>query len=85
MVIYNDVSLFYEQMEAILWSIHTFWYKGLAKIKEKVKFEKMSLSCKNSSPGSKADLSEKFVFGIPMLILSRYHIKRPIYDIILNF
>ena len=44
----------------------------------------MPLSLKNSSPGSKAVFSEKFVFGIWRLILSRYDIKRYIYNIILN-
>ena len=38
---------------------------------------------KNSSPGSKADFSEKFSFGIWRLILSRFDIKWCIYDIIL--
>ena len=58
----------------ILWSIHTFWYKGSAKIRENDKFEKKSVSLKNSSPGSEADFSEKFVFGSWTLMLSRYNI-----------
>ena len=45
------------------------------KLGEKVKFDKMSVSVKNSSPGSKADFSEKFLFGIWRLILSRYNIE----------
>ena len=40
----------------ILWSIHTFWYKGLAANKIKYdKFEKGNLFLKNNSPALKAD------------------------------
>ena len=46
--------------------------------------KKRCVSCKNSSPGSKAYFSKKFVFGIWRLMLSRYDIKWYIYDIILN-
>ena len=49
-------------MKVILWSIRTFWYKGLAKIKEKIKFEKRRLSLKNSSPDSKADFRKVFIW-----------------------
>ena len=42
---------------------------------ENDEFGKRGVSCKNSSPGSKADFSEKFLFGIWMLILSEGHIK----------
>ena len=30
LVIYHDLLLFYQEVKMILWSIHTFWYKGLA-------------------------------------------------------
>ena len=56
---YNDVSLLYQKMKIILWSIHTLWYKGSAPNKEKRQGRKMSLSLKNSSPESKADFSKK--------------------------
>ena len=46
-VIYNGFSFFYEKMKMILWSIRTFWYKGLAKIKGKSSLIKMSLFCEN--------------------------------------
>ena len=55
------------------------WQKTM----KKVKFEKKAVSWKNSSPGSKADFSEKSLFGIWRLILGRYDIKWYIYDIIL--
>ena len=68
--------------------VEGFWFLSnmfdLAKIRETVKFEKRPLSVKNSSPGSKADFSEKFLFCIRSLILSRYHIKCHMYCIILN-
>ena len=64
------------KMKIIRWSIRTFWYKGLAKKKQKIKFEKKAaLSLKNRGPGSKAGFSEKVLFGIWRLILSRYNIK----------
>ena len=31
LIIYNDFSLYYQSVKVILWSIHNFWYKGLAK------------------------------------------------------
>ena len=55
-------------MKVILWSIRTFWYKGLAKIRAKIKFVKKPLVCKNSSSDEKAVFhqrvqeSMKFVF-----------------------
>ena len=45
--------------------------------------KKKPLTCNNSSPGSKADFSETFLFGIWKVIVSRYNIKLRIYDIIL--
>ena len=42
----------------------------------------MTLSLKNSSPGSKADFSEKSLFGIEAIMLNRYEMKLYIYDII---
>ena len=60
----------------ILWSIRTFWYKGSAEIEETNQVRnKHAISLKNSSPDSKADFSEKFVFGIWRLIFGRYDIK----------
>ena len=41
-------------MKMIQWSLRTFWYKGLVKHKDNIKFEK-SVSVENNSPGSKAD------------------------------
>ena len=35
LVFYLAVSLFYEKVKVILWTIHTFWYKGLAKMERK--------------------------------------------------
>ena len=61
---YNDFTLFYEQVKMILWSIHIFWYKGSAENKEQWKTRKIILSLKNSSSDSKADFSEKLLFGI---------------------
>ena len=46
--------------------------------------KKRPLSCKNSSPGSKASFSEKFLFGIWRLIYKRYDVKRLVHDIRLN-
>ena len=43
LVNYNDFSLFHEEMKVILWSIHTFWYKGLAKTNEKSQVLKKAL------------------------------------------
>ena len=48
------------------------------------KFGKRALSLKNSSADSKAVFSEKFLFGIWRLMLSRYDIILNIYDLILN-
>ena len=60
----------------MVWSLRTFWYKGLAKKKGKMTSSKqVSVSVKNSSPGSKADFPETFLLGIWRLILSRYDIK----------
>ena len=42
----------------ILWLIHTFGYKDSATNKEKHKFGKKGVSCKDNSLGSKADFSE---------------------------
>ena len=42
----------------ILWSIHTFWYKGSAEIKGKWQVQKRALSQKNS-PGLKVGFSPK--------------------------
>ena len=75
MVIYNYISLFYETMKVSLWSIRTFWYKGLAKTKMKNDEFGKCLSVKNNSPGSKADFPKKTSFGIWMLISSEYDIK----------
>ena len=46
------------------------------------KFEKRALSLKNISPDSKADFSEKLLFGIWRLILIRYDLILVRYDII---
>ena len=57
---------------------HAYTHSGIRvsqKLRENYKFEKKPLSLKNSSPGSKADFSEKFLFGNWRLILSRYTIK----------
>ena len=35
LVIYNDLSSFYQKWNMILWSIRTFWYKGSSEIKKK--------------------------------------------------
>ena len=43
-----------------------------------------ALSLKNSSPGSKADFSDKLVFGIYAIIFVRYDIISHIYNIILT-
>ena len=43
MVIYNIFILFYQTVKMILWSIRTLWYKGLAKIKEKLRVRKKGL------------------------------------------
>ena len=47
-------SLFHEKMKVILWSIRTFWYKGLAKIRKKIEFAKKLYSAKNNSSDGKA-------------------------------
>ena len=49
--------------------------KGFGKNHGNNEFEKRPLSCKNNSPGSKADFSEKFLLGVWRLIWSRYDIK----------
>ena len=41
-------SLFHENMKVILWSIHTFWYKGLAQNNERKLEKKRPLLCKNN-------------------------------------
>ena len=74
-VFYPDFSLFYQKVKMILWSIHTFWYKGSSGKKENDKFEKRALSLKNSSPDSKADFSKKVLFLVWRLILSAWRIK----------
>ena len=74
---YNDFSEFYTKVKMILWSIRTFWYRGSAENQKNDKFQKRAISFKNSSPDLKADFSEKSLFGISRLILSRY-------DVILN-
>ena len=66
----------------LLWSIRTFWYKGSAENGKNDQFEKNVMSLKNSSPGSKADFSEKSKFGVWRLILSRYAMVLVRYDII---
>ena len=71
---YNDFPLFYQQAEMILWSIRTFWYKGSAENKENDKFEKRATSLKIGSPDSKADFSEKSLFGSWRSTLVRYDI-----------
>ena len=43
----------------ILWSIHTFWYKGSAEIKEKCQVRKKALFLKNNSQGLKAVFSQR--------------------------
>ena len=43
-----------------------------------------ALSLKNSSPGSKADFSDKLVFGIYAIIFVRYNIISHMYNIILT-
>ena len=47
---------------------------GSAENEENDMIEKGTISIKNSSPGSKADFSEKLPFGIWRLILSAGHI-----------
>ena len=37
---YHRVLLVYQKVKMILWSIHTFWHKGLAENKENAKSEK---------------------------------------------
>ena len=37
LVIYHEFSLVYQKSNMILWSIHTFWYKGSAENKNKNK------------------------------------------------
>ena len=72
---YNDVSLFYEQVKIILWSIHTFWYKGLSDIKENEKFGKKGLYLSKIAAPLRRLIFRKVLFGIWRLVLSRYHIK----------
>ena len=67
-------------MKVILWSIRTFWYKGLAKNNEKNRVLKKVCFLKNNSSDGKAK-KKKFLYGVWGLILSRYDIKWSIYDI----
>ena len=53
----------------------TFWYKGSAENNWKWQVRKIVLPRKNNSPDSKADFTEKLLFGIWKLILSVWHIK----------
>ena len=47
----------------ILWSIRAFWYKGVAKsLGKKQSLKQIPLSCKNSSPDSKADFRKSFIW-----------------------
>ena len=66
---------FCQKVKMILWSIQTVWYQGLAKTMNNDKFKKSPLTLKNSSPDSKADFSQRLLFGIWSLILIRYDIK----------
>ena len=54
---YNDLSLFDQKVKMILWSIHTFWYKGSAENKGN-KLGKMFFFLKNNSPDLKAYFSK---------------------------
>ena len=70
-------------MKVILYSIRTFWYKGLAKISEKIEFKNMCVYW-NIIVGTEKLKKKKVLFCIWKLILGRNDIKWPIYDIISN-
>ena len=78
---YNDFSLFHKKVKVILWSMRFFWYKGLAKIRKKIEFEKRVFLEKIIVGMKKL---KKVLFGVWRLISSRYDIKGIIYDIISN-
>ena len=44
--------------------MRTFWYKRVAKNRKMTSSKKRSVSVKNSSSGSKADISNKKTFGM---------------------
>ena len=68
-------SFFEEKVKVILWSIRTFWYKGLAKKTMKNgEFEQKASILKKKVVRMKKLFSKK-IYGILRLILSRYDIK----------
>ena len=71
-------------MKVILWSIRTFWYKGLAKYNEKSRVLKKGLFLEKIIVGTEKPKKKKFLYGVWGLISSRYDIKWSIYDIISN-
>ena len=62
-------------MKVILWSIRTFWYKGLAKNNEKSRVFKKSVFLEKIVVRTEKLKKKKFVYGIWRLILNRYDIK----------
>ena len=71
-----------QKVKVILWSIRTFWYKGLAKNNETSRvLEKGVFLEKNSSLDERAFFfpfflfKKRFLFGVWRLILNRYDIK----------
>ena len=54
-----DCSLLYQKTKIILWSIHTFWYKGSAENREQWQVRQKVVFIKNISPGLKADFSQR--------------------------
>ena len=59
----------------ILWSIHTFWYKGSAEQKKKKTGSRKTVYLsKTAAYNSKHDFSEKYRYDVKRLILVRYDI-----------
>ena len=56
---YNVFFTFYEQMKMILWSIRTSGIRVRPKARKNDKFEKRTISLKNSSPDLKADFPKQ--------------------------
>ena len=65
LVFYDDFPIVYKKAQVILWRYAHSGIRVWRKITKNVKFEKIPLSLKNSSPDSKSDFSKKIylVFG----------------------
>ena len=67
-----DFSHFYPKSNIILWSIHTFWYKGSAENKKK---KTKDLYFQKQQPKTQRQIfSKKLRYDVKSLILVRYHI-----------